>query len=98
MGAENRDGVTIFNYKLATNQLLHRLLDQLPKESPWAAAEACQECGSRFSLTMRKHHWLETGFWVLGKCSVNLFLSLSLSSFSLPLQSSLRPGAVQQVF
>lgn len=57
LGAENQEGVSIFNYKLATNQLLHRLLDQLPKESPWATAEACQECGTRFSLTMRKHHW-----------------------------------------
>lgn len=57
LGTENREGVTIFNYKLATNQLLHKLLDQLPAESPWATSEACQECGTRFSLTMRKHHW-----------------------------------------
>lgn len=57
LGTESREGVTIFNYKLATSQLLHKLLDQLPQESPWATAEACQECGTRFSLTMRKHHW-----------------------------------------
>lgn len=57
LGAENRDNVTIFNYKLATNQLLHKLLDQLPKESPWSSSESCQECGTKFSLTMRKHHW-----------------------------------------
>lgn len=57
MGAENRDGVTIFNYKLATDQLLHKLLDQLPKESPWAESDLCQECGTKFSITMRKHHW-----------------------------------------
>lgn len=57
MGHENKDGVTIFNFKLATNQLLHNLLDILPKESPWSKADACQECGARFSLTMRKHHW-----------------------------------------
>ena len=57
LGAENKDGVTIFNYKLATNQLLHRLLDELPKESPWATSELCQECGTKFTITMRKHHW-----------------------------------------
>lgn len=57
LGTENKEGVTIFNYKLATNQLLHKLLDQLHAESPWAASESCQECGTRFSLTMRKHHW-----------------------------------------
>lgn len=57
LGAENKDGVTIFNYKLATNQLLHNLLDQLPQESPWASSELCQECGTKFTITMRKHHW-----------------------------------------
>lgn len=57
LGAENREGVTIFNFKLATNQLLHKLLDQLLKESPWATSEMCQECGEKFSLIMRKHHW-----------------------------------------
>lgn len=57
LGAEDRDGVTIFNYKLATNQLLYKLLDQLPQESPWATSELCQECGTKFSITMRKHHW-----------------------------------------
>lgn len=57
LGAENKDNVTIFNYKLATTQLLHKLLDQLPEESPWATSELCQECGTKFTLTMRKHHW-----------------------------------------
>lgn len=57
LGAENKDGVTIFNYKLATNQLLHKLLDQLPQESPWATSDMCQECGTKFTITMRKHHW-----------------------------------------
>lgn len=57
LGYENKDGVTIFNYKLATNQLLHRLLDELQAESPWSTSELCQECGTKFTLTMRKHHW-----------------------------------------
>lgn len=57
LGAENKDGVSIFNYKLATNQLLYRLLDELSVESPWSSSEFCQECSTKFSLTMRKHHW-----------------------------------------
>lgn len=57
LGAENKDGVSIFNYKLATNQLLYRLLDELSVESPWSSSEFCQECATKFSLTMRKHHW-----------------------------------------
>lgn len=89
VGAMNKHGVTIFNYQVATKQLLHRsahfifvdnkkyksnevknlnsffsenvtcrLLDQLCKEPPWMDREACQECGTKFTITMRKHHWL----------------------------------------
>lgn len=57
LGAENKDGVSIFNYKLATNQLLTRLLDELAVEAPWSSSDFCQECATKFSLTMRKHHW-----------------------------------------
>lgn len=57
LGAENKEGVSIFNFQLATNQLLHKLLDQLAKESPWTTTESCQQCGEKFSLIMRKHHW-----------------------------------------
>ena len=57
LGAENKDGISIFNYKLATNQLLHRLLDELALEAPWSSSDFCQECATKFSLTMRKHHW-----------------------------------------
>lgn len=57
LGTENKDGVSIFNYKLATNQLLHRLLDELAVEAPWSSSDFCQECATKFSLTMRKHHW-----------------------------------------
>lgn len=57
LGAQNREGINIFNYKLATDQLLTKLLDQLPQESPWAESELCQECGLKFSLTIRRHHW-----------------------------------------
>lgn len=57
LGAENKEGVSIFNYQLATNQLLYRLLDELSVESPWSSSDFCQECATKFSLTMRKHHW-----------------------------------------
>ncbi|XP_055853313.1 rabankyrin-5 [Episyrphus balteatus] len=71
MGTENRDGVTIFNFKLATDQLLHKLLDQLPLESPWSESDLCQECGTKFSLTMRKHHCRHCGRTLCSKCSNN---------------------------
>lgn len=57
LGAENKEGVSIFNFQLATNQLLHKLLDQLAKESPWTTTESCQQCAEKFTLIMRKHHW-----------------------------------------
>lgn len=57
LGSMNKDGITIFNYQVATKQLLHRLLDSLTQEAPWAEKDLCLECGTKFSLTMRKHHW-----------------------------------------
>ncbi|XP_062122617.1 rabankyrin-5 [Drosophila sulfurigaster albostrigata] len=71
LGAQNREGISIFNFKLATDQLLSKLLDQLPKESPWSESELCQECGSKFSLTMRKHHCRHCGRVLCSKCSNN---------------------------
>lgn len=71
LGAENKEGLTIFNFKLATNQLLHRLLDELPQESPWATSELCQECGTKFTITMRKHHCRHCGRILCSRCSNN---------------------------
>lgn len=71
LGAENKEGLTIFNFKLATNQLLHRLLDELPQESPWASSELCQECGTKFSITVRKHHCRHCGRNLCSRCSNN---------------------------
>ncbi|XP_030370136.1 rabankyrin-5 isoform X2 [Scaptodrosophila lebanonensis] len=71
LGTENRDGINIFNFKLATDQLLHKLLDQLPQESPWAESDLCQECHIKFSLTMRKHHCRHCGRVLCSKCSNN---------------------------
>lgn len=82
LGAENRDSVTIFNYKLATNQLLHKLLDQLPAESPWATSESCQECGTKFTLIMRKHHWYVFVFCTVELNTTNLLIHIG--SFKYP--------------
>ncbi|XP_058978821.1 rabankyrin-5 [Musca domestica] len=71
LGTENREGISIFNFKLATDQLLHKLLDQLPQESPWSESDLCQECNTKFSLTMRKHHCRHCGRVVCSKCSNN---------------------------
>jgi ankyrin repeat protein len=58
LGVANKLGVTIFNYQLATKTLLYRLLDCVTnKEPPWAEADCCLECGIKFSITTRRHHW-----------------------------------------
>ncbi|KAJ0173068.1 hypothetical protein K1T71_011244 [Dendrolimus kikuchii] len=69
LAQENKDGVSIFNYQVATKQLLHRLLDVLPNEAPWAESDLCQECGTKFTLTMRKHHCRHCGRMLCSKCS-----------------------------
>ncbi|XP_053963428.1 rabankyrin-5 [Anastrepha ludens] len=71
LGTENRDGISIFNFKLATDQLIYKLLDQLPQESPWSESDVCQECRIKFSLTVRKHHCRHCGRVLCSKCSNN---------------------------
>ncbi|CAK9807017.1 Ankfy1 [Anthophora quadrimaculata] len=68
-GSMNKEGITIFNYQVATKQLLYRLLDSLTKEAPWADKDLCLECGTKFSLTMRKHHCRHCGRILCNKCS-----------------------------
>lgn len=69
LAQENKEGISIFNYQVATKQLLHRLLDSLPNEAPWADSELCQECGTKFTITMRKHHCRHCGRQLCRKCS-----------------------------
>ncbi|XP_023713314.1 rabankyrin-5 isoform X2 [Cryptotermes secundus] len=69
LGAVNKDGITIFNYQVATKQLLFRLLDHLSQEPPWAEGDICLECGAKFGLTMRKHHCRHCGRILCSKCS-----------------------------
>ena len=68
LGSINKDGITIFNYQVATKQLLYRLLESLSEEAPWADKDQCLECGTKFSITVRKHHWYTLFF------NVKLFL------------------------
>ena len=57
IGVYNDDGVSIFNFPVATKQLLFKLLDSLSSEPPWVECETCLECKTKFTLTVRKHHW-----------------------------------------
>jgi len=70
MGKTNAAGLSIFNYPVATKQLLFKLLDMLPVEPPWVTeGDNCLECGGRFSITTRKHHCRHCGRLLCAKCS-----------------------------
>ncbi|KZS21164.1 Rabankyrin-5 [Daphnia magna] len=69
LAATNKSGVSIFNYQLATKQLLVRLLEQLNEEPPWAEHDYCMECGNKFGITTRKHHCRHCGRILCSKCS-----------------------------
>ncbi len=57
LGTVNSSGVSIFNCQVATKQLLYRLLDSLSAEPKWGEGDNCEECGTKFGITTRKHHW-----------------------------------------
>ncbi|XP_051847502.1 rabankyrin-5 isoform X1 [Antechinus flavipes] len=69
LGAHNNQGVNIFNYQVATKQLLFRLLDMLSKEPPWCDGSNCYECAAKFGVTTRKHHCRHCGRLLCHKCS-----------------------------
>ncbi|XP_076282442.1 rabankyrin-5 [Lasioglossum baleicum] len=69
LASMNKEGITIFNYQVATKQLLYRLLDSLTQEAPWAEKDLCLECGTKFSITMRRHHCRHCGRILCNKCS-----------------------------
>ncbi|KAM7311320.1 rabankyrin-5 [Ixodes scapularis] len=69
LGSCNQAGVNIFNYQVATKQLLVRLLDFLPKEPPWTDGDICLECGNKFGIKTRKHHCRHCGRILCAKCS-----------------------------
>lgn len=69
LGQCNRQGINIFNSQVASKNLLYRLLDYLPAESPWAEGDSCLECGLKFGITTRKHHCRHCGRILCGRCS-----------------------------
>uniref|UniRef100_A0A8C3E0S4 Ankyrin repeat and FYVE domain containing 1 n=1 Tax=Corvus moneduloides TaxID=1196302 RepID=A0A8C3E0S4_CORMO len=69
LGVNNNQGVNIFNYQVATKQLLFRLLDMLTKEPPWCDGSNCYECAAKFGVTTRKHHCRHCGRLLCHKCS-----------------------------
>ncbi|XP_068939356.1 rabankyrin-5 [Petaurus breviceps papuanus] len=69
LGIHNNQGVNIFNYQVATKQLLFRLLDMLSKEPPWCDGSNCYECTAKFGVTTRKHHCRHCGRLLCHKCS-----------------------------
>jgi ankyrin repeat protein len=69
LGTYNDDGLSIFNYPVATKQLLYKLLEILSKEPPWVECEVCMECRTKFTITVRKHHCRHCGRVLCKKCS-----------------------------
>ncbi|XP_043759374.1 rabankyrin-5 isoform X1 [Cervus elaphus] len=69
LGVNNNQGINIFNYQVATKQLLFRLLDMLSKEPPWCDGSNCYECTTKFGVTTRKHHCRHCGRLLCHKCS-----------------------------
>ncbi|KAJ8412357.1 hypothetical protein AAFF_G00126930 [Aldrovandia affinis] len=70
LGVNNNQGINIFNYQVATKQLLFRLLDMLSKEPPWCDGSNCYECVAKFGVTTRKHHCRHCGRLLCHKCSL----------------------------
>ncbi|ULU14046.1 hypothetical protein L3Y34_016514 [Caenorhabditis briggsae] len=68
MGQRNNGDVNVFTYETATKQLLLGLLESLEAEPRWSDGDTC-DCGTRFSLTQRKHHCRHCGRHVCSKCS-----------------------------
>ncbi|XP_059764801.1 rabankyrin-5 isoform X1 [Balaenoptera ricei] len=69
LGVNNNQGVNIFNYQVATKQLLFRLLDMLSREPPWCDGSSCYACAAKFGVTTRKHHCRHCGRLLCHKCS-----------------------------
>ncbi|CAJ0924439.1 unnamed protein product [Ranitomeya imitator] len=76
LGVNNNQGINIFNYQVATKQLLFRLLgklrytsNMLTQEPPWCDGSNCYECAAKFGVTTRKHHCRHCGRLLCHKCS-----------------------------
>ena len=56
-GMSNKQGISIFNTPVATKQLMFRILDKIHTEPTWLDSNFCQNCGIKFNISHRKHHW-----------------------------------------
>lgn len=65
----NKHAVSIFNAQVPTKKLLFTLLDMLSAEPQWIDGPVCHECGTKFSVTTRKHHCRHCGRLLCAKCS-----------------------------
>ncbi|XP_037090495.1 rabankyrin-5-like [Pollicipes pollicipes] len=69
LGIMNNQGVSIFNFQVATKQLLFRLLDALSQEPGWCDGDYCMECSTKFGIATRKHHCRHCGRLLCNRCS-----------------------------
>ncbi|CAH1801017.1 unnamed protein product [Owenia fusiformis] len=81
MATINRQGYSIFNFPVATKQLLVKLLDMLSKEPPWSDGDTCNNCHVKFGIKTRKHHCRHCGRLLCSKCSDK---DMPIIKFNLP--------------
>ncbi|UJR28238.1 hypothetical protein I4U23_009488 [Adineta vaga] len=67
----NSDGMSIFTIPAASRALLVNILDVITREPPWGESEICLECGTKFTITNRRHHCRHCGRVLCKRCSVN---------------------------
>ncbi|CAF1118017.1 unnamed protein product [Rotaria sordida] len=67
----NYDSFSIFTMPTASKALLVSILDNIPREPPWGESETCLECGTKFTITNRRHHCRHCGRVLCKRCSLN---------------------------
>ncbi|CAF2975730.1 unnamed protein product [Rotaria sp. Silwood2] len=67
----NYDSFSIFTMPAASKALLVNIIDIIPREPPWGESETCLECGTKFTITNRRHHCRHCGRVLCKRCSLN---------------------------
>ncbi|CAF3694746.1 unnamed protein product [Rotaria socialis] len=67
----NNDSLSIFTSPAPSKALLVNILDIITREPPWGEGETCLECGTKFTITNRRHHCRHCGRVLCKRCSVN---------------------------
>ncbi|CAF3345195.1 unnamed protein product [Rotaria socialis] len=67
----NYESLSIFTIPAASKALLVNVVDNIPREPPWGESETCLECGTKFTITNRRHHCRHCGRVLCKRCSVN---------------------------